>query len=821
MPIQLENDTVFSLATAPKCNTIKWKNSKTTWETLVNQLSETIYTDETVAEYAAMSSSKEGKDRQGKIKDVGGFVGGYLREGRRLKGYVEHRQLIALDIDFGDMDVWNEFLATGYAGVCYSTHKHTPENPRLRLLVPLKDPVTADEYEACARQVAAWFDIDKFDDTTFQPERLMYYPSTPSDGEYFFDHNDGVFLDPNTALDQLDDWRDPTTWATSSRVTEARRVKRVDKAEDPTTKKGIIGAFCRAYTIEDAISEFLNDVYEPCDNMGRGRYTYVNGSTFGGLVVYDNTFCTSHHGSDPISSYPSCNSFDLVRLHKFGDKDEPMKDYPDHTKRPSFKLMAEFAATLDDVKAEVVEGKRRGGADEYDSDADVIGSKRDTRGDKKRAVNSEWTKALAINKQGTIEPTYDNIVKIIYGDDLLNGRFAYNTFSAREEALSALPWGEQFGSYPRAIIDNDLNNLYLYIEKYYGIDSTKKIDTALNIVVRENSYNPVRDYFDSCEWDGEERLDMLFVRLFGADDTEYTRAVTRKWFCAAVARVYRTKVKFDNMLVLVGEQGTGKSTVMSRIAKDWFNADIVDITTRDAQESLQGSLIVELPELVGMRKAEVNAIKQSLSKDTDKYRVAYGKRTQEYPRRCVFAGTTNESSFLRDTTGNRRFWVINTLGKKGTTKPWDYLTPDIVAQLWGEAKHYYTAGEPLYLSRELEATAKTIQRSHLEIDERAGMVGEYLERLLPTNWNKLDLYARRAWLEDPANEGKGTVERTRVCIAEIWCECFGKDRANCLRKDSDSIAKIMATLAEWVGSDKTVRVPQYGATKIYERDSII
>ena len=590
MSIQLENDLPISLATASKCNTVKWKNSKTTWENLVNDLSETRYTSETVAEYAAMSSTKEGKDKQGKIKDVGGFVGGYLRDGRRLKGYVEYRQLVALDIDFGDTSVWQEFLATGYAGACYSTHKHTPESPRLRLLVPLSRKVGADEYEACARQVALWFGIDKFDDTTFQPERLMYYPSTSRDGDYFFAYNDGVFLDPDDVLAQLDNWRDPTTWATSSRVTEARRVKHADKAEDPATKKGIIGAFCRAYTIEDAISEFLSDVYEPCDTMGRGRYTYVNGSTFGGLVVYDNTFCTSHHGTDPISAQASCNAFDLVRLHKFGDLDEPMKDYPDHTKRPSFKAMAGFAATLDDVKVEAIAGKQRASADEYDEDADVIGSKRDKRKGKHKTGN-EWVKALDVDDNGKARPTIENVVKILYGDELLAGVFAYDEFHGRDSVVSPPPWSMQFGKYPRVFNDRDTSNLYAYFERY-GITKRENIDTGLDIVFGENAFNPVRQYMDACEWDGEERLDTLFVRLFGADDTEYTRAVTRKWFCAGVARTYEAGTKFDNMLVLVGEQGTGKSTVMRRMANGWFSESITDVTDHNTPEAIQGKFII-------------------------------------------------------------------------------------------------------------------------------------------------------------------------------------------------------------------------------------
>ena len=179
-----------NLATGRSRKEKKWKNQEISWQELVKNLSETHSTYETCVEYRAMN-----KDKQDAIKDIGGFVGGALKDGRRLNGNVISRSMLTLDLDFADKDFWDDLIMLNDFACCvYSTHKHTAEKPRLRLIIPLSRDVSAEEYEAIARRVAGDIGIDQFDDTTFQPARLMYWPSTSQDGVYQFEHQEGEWL---------------------------------------------------------------------------------------------------------------------------------------------------------------------------------------------------------------------------------------------------------------------------------------------------------------------------------------------------------------------------------------------------------------------------------------------------------------------------------------------------------------------------------------------------------------------------------------------------------------------------------------------------
>jgi predicted P-loop ATPase len=316
------------------------------------------------------------------------------------------------------------------------------------------------------------------------------------------------------------------------------------------------------------------------------------------------------------------------------------------------------------------------------------------------------------------------------------------------------------------------------------------------------------------EWDGVERLDTLFIRLFGADDTDYTRAITRKSFAAAVARIYQPGIKYDYIVVIIGDQGVGKSSTLKAMGGDWFSDSVTTLTGKEALESIQGAWLIELGELAGLRRAEVDAVKHFVSKTEDRYRVAYGKRIEHFPRRCVFFGTTNEEDFLRDVTGNRRFWVMNCKGRVGVTPFYDYMSKTTVAQLWAEAKERYARGEKLYLEDDLEGVARAIQDKHLEKDERSGLIREYLERKLPKNWDTLEPYSRRQWLKEEDNVG--TVERGSVCILEIWTECLGKAPEDITRRDSMDIGRVMKTFRDWTPAP-AARVKWYGAQKMYTK----
>ena len=200
----------------------KWKNNDISWDDFCKRVSTTQTTTETVEEYRKMT-----KPQQDSIKDVGGFVGGHLRGGRRKTGTVLCRSMLTLDMDHGTPDVLDELSMFNSHEMCiYSTHKHTPEAPRLRLIMPLKRDVSEDEYPALARKVAQEIGMDMFDDTTYQPHRLMYWPSTSSNGEYVYKVMDGDVLDPDYYLGLYDDWHDASTWPVSRRRCRDRRSSR-------------------------------------------------------------------------------------------------------------------------------------------------------------------------------------------------------------------------------------------------------------------------------------------------------------------------------------------------------------------------------------------------------------------------------------------------------------------------------------------------------------------------------------------------------------------------------------------------------------------
>ena len=764
----------------------KWKNREISWENLCQRVSSTIRTTETVEEYRKLK-----KGAQDNIKDVGGFVGGQLREGRRKNGMVLCRSMLTLDMDYGEPGIWDEIdLLYDFRCCVYSTHKHTPEHPRLRMIIPLARDITEEEYPAVARMVAKEIGIDLFDDTTYEACRLMYWPSTSANGEFFYKTKDGPLLDPDAYLAKYADWHDASTWPVSSRQSEAVR-RSITQQADPLEKPGIVGAFCRAYTIEEAIETFLSDVYEP--SSMNGRYDYIPADSAAGVVVYDGKFAYSHHATDPVCG-KLLNAFDLVRLHKFRELDENVGLDTPPGKLPSFKAMSDLALGDDKVKA-IFAGERIAQAAAEFSDED-------------------WQNGLELDKSGHVKNTLRNLTLILENDPNLKG-VVFNQLLDGMEIKGEVPWNHPSKFWR----DADDAQLISYVDAHYGTFSARNYDIAVTKVADDRAYHPIREFIESLpEWDKVPRVDTLLVDYLGAADTAYVRAVTRKTLCAAISRVLRPGCKFDSMLVLNGPQGVGKSTLIAKLAGEWFSdsLNLGDTKDKTAAEKLQGYWILEIGELAGLKKAEVETLRSFLSRQNDIYRAAFGKRATPHLRQCVFFGTTNaESGYLRDTTGNRRFWPVKTPGN-GKKQSWN-LTHEEILQIWAEALVYVRQGEKLYLSAEMDALAKDEQREAMESDEREGLVREYLDTLLPERWAEMDLFERRNFLTGSDFGGlqeKGTVKRTSVSNMEIWCECFGKERANLRRTDSNELTGILARLG-WKRADNKVRIPLYGPQYVF------
>ena len=772
-----------------------WNLVEMELEEFRDRISATCRTAETMEQYKKLS-----KARQDDIKDVGGFVLGTLKGGRRKKDCVLTRSGLCLDMDYAMPDTI-ELIEMVFSFKCYfySTHKHTSEKPRLRLIIPLAREVSPDEYSAVARKIAEEIGIELFDDTTYEPSRLMYWPSTSADGDFIFREIDGELLDPDDVLTKYTDWRNSAQWPVSKRQQTVVQ-REVKKQADPLEKQGAVGAFCRTYSMTDAIDTFLNDVYRKSAMLC--RYDYLPADSQAGVVVYDEKYAYSHHATDPACG-KLMNAFDVVRIHKFGELDAKADENTDPVKLPSFKAMQEFTVADEQVKVRLAKERESLALDEFN------------------AVDDEnWQTVLELDKQGKVKDTLTNIATIIRFDPNLRS-IVYNEFKSMVDVIGELPWKQVRPGWG----DADLACAKVYFERVYGIWSPAKFkDALLAVVSAERLYHPIKKYFDILEWDGTERIDTLLIDYLGAEDIAFVRAVTRKTLCAAVARVYEPGIKFDSILVLSGPQGVGKSTLFALLGKQWYSdsLSISDMKDKTAAEKLQGYWILELGELAGIKKVDVETVKSFISRTDDKFRQSYGVNVESHPRNNIIVGSTNsESGFLRDITGNRRFWPVHVTGG-GKFHAWDLTEVD---QIWAEAIVKYRTGEELFLKGNVVAEAYVQQQQAMEADDREGIIVDYLERLLPETWDGMDIYQRRSFLCGSEFDGgalAGTMRRDKVCVMEIWCECFAKERQNLKRTDSYEIEGILTRIGGWkkltANKSGKVRYPHYGPQKTFVRD---
>lgn len=775
----------FNIATGLSVYSKIWKNKKIEWTDFLAKIVEVHRTNETVKEYQAAS-----KEDRAKIKDSGGYVGGYLRNGKRSPKNVVSRQLVTLDLDYAHLNIWDDFqMVFDNTAVIHSTHSHTKESPRYRLIIPLNREVSPDEYLALSRQIAGLIGIEFFDNTTFQTERLMFWPSCSKDAEYYCEHQEGSWLDPDTILAMYDDWQDTSLWPTSKQLKD--KIYNAAEQEDPELKKGIVGIFCRTYGISDCLDLFLTDTYK--EGVG-GRYTYVNGSTSSGLVIYDDKFSYSHHNTDPTAAR-LCNAFDLVRVHKFGHLDE----------KKSFEQMEQFALGQKLIKEQIaketlVNSKYDFGDAEplEDFDEDI--------------ENVDWMSDLEADARGNYLSTASNIDMILRNDNRLKDKFKYNEFNAKRYVASSLPWRKIAVMEPLKNVD--YSGLRNYIESIYGIVSNLKIEDSLSIEYERQSFHPIREYLNDLKWDGTSRLDNLLIEYFGAKNNIYTKEAIRVPLIGAVARVFCPGIKFDLVLTLVSEQGTYKSTFLKKLGKEWFSDTFMTVNGKEAFEQVQGAWIIEMAELSGLRKAEVEAVKHFITKQEDSFRPAYARTSETFKRQCVFFGTTNVKDFLRDPSGNRRFLPVDVVPDAITKSVIKDLTDLEVNQIWAEAVFLFRQNHPLYLSLEADRIAKFEQASHSEIDDRQGLILNYLDIPLPKHWPKLGLEERRFYITSGDYSGES---RDYICIAEIWCECLGKNREDMSRYNTRDINDIMRSLTSWEAHASTRNFAIYGKQKYYSK----
>lgn len=731
----MQNNKELIISTGRSRKEINWRQQRLLWSEFLRKLERPAESTETLEEYKKLP-----KAQQDELKDVGGFVGGTLKGGRRKNGSVEDRCLITLDLDNIPPGQTEEILkcvnALQCASVVYSTRKHEAAVPRLRIIIPTDRVMTADEYEPASRKTAELIGIRFCDPGTFEPERLMYWPSLCKNAEYIFTYNDAGFVQVDWLLGQYGDWHDVSLWPIVPG--EKDKVERDRKRQqDPLEKKGIIGAFCRVYDVPSAIGTFLSDVYE---DSGNGRYTYKEGSTVNGAVVYEGgKFLYSHHATDPTGRRLN-NSYDLVRLHKFGYMDEDsMMDTPT-AKLPSSQAMRGFILADEAVRLELAR-------EQFEQDENT---------EKKMYPDIQYS------SNGTVKllPTAENLATLLENEGI---KIEYDVILREIKVkCSDEEKVKRFNTPP-----NGYNNLLVYCTDQLTRDglrvSTAKAHEWIMAIADGYRYNAAKSYLEVnyMIWGGTRgEIDALFNCLAVEGDKALYQALLRKWLCQCVAMAHNDCGSYgaDGVLVLKGPHGIGKTTFFRKcctIGQVYFTEGVQIDGSKDKLIESTECWIGELGELPRSLK-DLEYMKAFITTASDEFRAPYGKKKERYPRFASFGATTNSESFLKEDT-ERRFRVIEV-----ADIDLDRLNQISFEKVWAEAyEDYRKLGQSSFrlTSEEKRLLIQSNKRYQVQREEDA-LLQERLDWSQPREqWKELtatavcDLVAQGRYIS-PVNMGR-------------------------------------------------------------------
>lgn len=668
--MQYDRKITVSVGASRRC--ANWQPQTMLVSQLWDRLKTPVRGAESHAEYMVMR-----KPQQDDLKDIGGFVGGSV-SGRRKKGAVTGRDVITLDLDnlppASTADVLKRVAGLGCISTVYSTRKHSPEAPRLRVLVVTDRTMLPEEYEPIARKLAQIIqpEMTWFDPTTYQPERLMYWPSASADGEYIFQSVDNPFLSADGMLAKYSDWHDVQQWPQTPGEAKLRD-RSITRQGDPEEKTGIVGAFCKTYDVPAAMAKFLPDAYMETDTPG--RYTYTGGSTAGGAVLYDGgKFLYSHHATDPCSGI-LVNAFDLVRLHRFGELDDAddVKENTPTNRLPSFSAMCELVAA-DPGPAAIL--KREAG-DRALAEFQGLEIPQTLHPDIARYKDLSGFLGDIEKKDLSIRMVSDalNVMGITF-------RFEVVSRELELSGLEHLGWSRE----------NAVNNLPVYLRDLFRSAqvkgaSTSAIQECLAVIADERRYNAVEVMLKSCAWDGADRIELLY-EIMGISGNAFSRLLVHKWLLQCVAMALNDEEHpygSDGVLTLSGAQGIGKTSlirilgVLGRFSREGLS---IDFRVKDTILRAISSWLGEFGEMEAMLRKSEETLKAFLTNPVDNERSPYARESTKRPRRTSFVGTVNSTEFLRDPTGSRRFWTVP-LERVDMDRLLS-LTQDWVIQLWAQ-----------------------------------------------------------------------------------------------------------------------------------------
>lgn len=759
-------DITLRAITAPRRDSRHWKPTTFTWDDLLGWMEQ--------------PASK---------KEAGGYVLGTFAETtvdhedrkgctatHRSKYAVQERDALTLDVDSPDKGFLEALdITLGFRALAHSTWSSSPDGRRYRLIVPLDRPVTPDEYHVTSSVLMDQIGSHQFDPGSVQPERYMFRPSTQDPSWFEWREVDGHLVSVDGLLE---DW-DPDL--SKIPMPSKNRSKR-----DPYELAGAAGAFNRAYSLEQAIETFELP-YEPA---GAERWHLVGALGAAGMGAIGDGLVYSHHVADPAGGQ-ACSVFDLVRLHRFGHMDDEAALGKPVNRRPSHQAMLDLASTDSRVVAELV------GLD-FDAEMDAH-------------AEDNWKLKLQFNaRSGKFLDTIQNWDIVRDHDPVFAGLY-YNELTMSVETDQPFPWRplEQGGAVVR---HTDRSQLCHYLEREYHVRPSRTfVDELIDAHAMRRYVNPVKDYLETLEWDGTPRVEEC---LPGVKPTDYTRMVARKSMTAAVARMMKPGIKWDHTLVLFGDEGLGKSYWIDRMARG-YSATLGPIHQKDTLITMQRTWIMVADEGHSLRKADADVQKEFLTRTADVFRMPYERESQVHHRHSVIWSTTNDEIFLRRQAGNRRFLIVQCTERVD----FDLLTDEYVDQVWAEAVHLYRQGERLFLEETEGQEAAEVREHFTEEDALGGVIDEFLETLVPEDWDDMSPDQRIQWRLDRANGmgERGTVQQQRTCSAQLWVEALGRRFGDHRRADLLEINASLKRLPGWRSVKGRHRVPGYGPQVIFER----
>lgn len=765
-----------------------------------------IRTKETMEEY-----QKGDREFKLKCKDKGGFIAGTSEGNTRDALSIRTRNMITLDMDYcppNVLDIIREkqdiTKDLNFRFFIYSTHSHTKEQPRFRIIVPLSQEITVEKYEPIARAIAGIIGMEYFDATTFQTNRIMYFPTVSVDGDYVceeFGIDNWNDLNPDDMLNRYMDYLNIAEFQKPLYV-EGLKVDKIKdgKVRDSRkTKYRIVNAFNTEYTIREAIDKFLKDEYQK--GKSEDRYSYTKGESKDGLVILNEQYAYSHHGTDPAQGR-LLNAFDIVRIHKFGKLDiekTDQQEYDQYDKNTSFSSMLDFIrSNLPNVMKHMPEiEKLKKNEREFTANQAEVEENSVEAGDWKLTLDYTGSE-----KDRHPKSNARNIKIVFENDEYFKNLFYYDSLKDAICFDRTPPWNKEKNK-GDLVTDEDDSEIRVYLNTVYQIVGKDLIYDSVVHAASKVRRHPIKTFFANLpDWDGVPRIENIFCKLYDIQENAYHKEASKSWWVGIIQRIMKPGSKFDMMVIICGEQGIGKSQLGKSIATlewkgtmaqidsqpNYYGDDELPFDKKDAYEQLGGIMIYELPEFEKYyKKSDTSTIKSFLSKTSDKYRKSYGRRVAEYRRQCVFIATTNDMRPLRDRTGNRRFLPFYARLPKNTSRLYDpnYWNEEIRNQCFAEALHYFYQG-----FNPMSSFSDEAKRIWDELNEKATIENDslpivemYVNNKFPKDYFKMNFLDMKKFYTETVEidySGRTIVRENReeFSLKEIYCIAFNRDIAH-------------------------------------------